>query len=92
MALQLRPETEARLEAIAAARGLSTAAFVEALVEKEVLSESPGPSSDTGSSGMVRENGLRVYRTGNPLPSVFIDDVLRRSREDRALHVLGIRP
>jgi len=63
-------------------RSRSAAAFVEA----------PGPSSDTGSSGMVRENGLRVYRTGNPLPSVFIDDVLRRSREDRALHVLGIRP
>jgi hypothetical protein len=92
MTLQLRPETEARLEAIAAARGLSTDAFVEALVEREVLSEASGSLSDTRSSGMVQENGLRVYRTGNPLPPVFIDDAVRRSREERSLHILGYRP
>jgi hypothetical protein len=44
------------------------------------------PSS---ASGMVRENGLLIYRTGNPLPASVIDDVIQRSREERTAHILG---
>jgi len=90
--LQLRLATEARLEAIAAAHGLSADAFVEALVEREVLSEPTDSTSGAGSSGMVQENGLRVYRTGNPLPPVLIDEAVRHSREERSWHILGYRP
>ncbi len=74
-----------------AARGLPLDAFAEALVEGELVSEPSVPSSIASSSGMVEENGLRVYRTGNPLPTVFIDDAIRRSRKERSLHLLGHR-
>ena len=40
-------------------------------------------------SGMVWENGLLVYRTGRPLPAHLVNDVIRRSREERAQHILG---
>jgi hypothetical protein len=93
MALQLRPEIQARLEAIAASRGLSADAFVEALVEREVVLTEPSEDrAGTVSSGMVQENGLRVYRTGKPIPANLIDDAVRRSRDDRARHLFGNRP
>ena len=90
MTLHLKPETEARLEAIAAAHGLSTDDYLEALVERELLIESPEARPDEPDSGMVvEENGLQVYRTGKPLPATLVDDAVRRSREERSLHVLG---
>jgi hypothetical protein len=43
-------------------------------------------------TGMVEENGLLVYRTGNPLPAQVVDDAVRRSREERSLYLLGNLP
>jgi hypothetical protein len=40
-------------------------------------------------SGMVRENGLLVYRTGRPLPLPIVDDAIRQAREETALQILG---
>jgi len=38
---------------------------------------------------MFWENGPFVYRTGGPLPAHVVDDAIRRSREERAQHILG---
>lgn len=92
MSVHLRPETEARIEALAAASGVSVEDYIAALVERASPSSSevaPGKSQQEQGSGMVEENGLRVYRTGKPLPAQFVDDAMRRSREERFLHLLG---
>ena len=90
MTLHLRPETQAKLTAIAAAHGLTADDYLEALVEREVLIESPETSPKEAASGMVvEESGLRVYRTGKPIPASLVDNALRRSREERSLHILG---
>jgi hypothetical protein len=92
MSLHLKPETEAKLEALAAEYGISADAFVEALIEKEAFDRgAPGGISE--SSGMVvEEHGLRVYRTGKPAPTSLIDDAIRRTREDRLARISGILP
>jgi len=90
MTFHLRPETEAKLVTIAAAHGLSADEYLQALVERELLTGAPEPSSGGLSSGMiVEENGLPVYRTGKPLPAHLVDDAIRRTREERSLHIAG---
>ena len=92
MTFHLRPEIEAKLVGIAAEHGLSADAYLEALVERESLNVA-SPAPDQPSSGMVvEESGLRVYRTGKPLPLSFIDDAIRRAREERALQLIGGLP
>jgi hypothetical protein len=88
MTLDLKPEIAAALEALASAQGLSVEEYLERLVEKELplRLEDATPSE---SSGMVRENGLLVYRTGRPLPLRVVDDAIRQGREERAQHILG---
>ncbi len=90
MTLHLRPETQAKLAAIAAAHGLSADDYLEALVEREMLMESPEALPEKSASGMVvEESGLRVYCTGKPLPPSFVDSAIRRSRKERSSHILG---
>ena len=43
-------------------------------------------------SGMVEENGLRVYRTGKPMPLELVNEVIRRSRDERMMHIVGNLP
>jgi hypothetical protein len=88
MTFHLRPETQAKLVTIAAAHGLSADDYLEALVERESLISAPA-SPDEPSSGMVEESGLRVYRTGKPVPVSLIDDAIRRLREERSLCLVG---
>ena len=90
MTLQLKSDVAAGLETLAAARGLSVEGYLEQLVNKELSGTSQEPESPEG-SGMVSENGLLVYRTGNPLPASVVDDAMRRSREERSHHILGNR-
>jgi len=42
-------------------------------------------------SGMILENGLKVYETGNPLPARVLNDAIRRLRDERSQQILGIR-
>jgi len=56
------------------------------LVEKD-LSADAVEQGQQEESGMVREDGLLVYRTGRPLPAPVVDDAIRRSREERARHL-----
>ena len=92
MSLHLKPENEVTLELLAAARGVSADDYIEASVERELIMETSGPSSRETATGMVEQNGLRVYGTGRPLPESFVDDTLRRSRQERSLHLLGQTP
>jgi hypothetical protein len=90
MSLHLQPDTEAQLATVAASHGLSVDEYVEALVRRELLIEAPESLLENESSGMVfEESGLRVYRTGRPMAKSLIENAIRRSRDDRALHVLG---
>jgi hypothetical protein len=65
MTLHLRPDVAARLEALAAAQGLSVDDYLQQLVERELPATGAEPLPSEG-SGMVWENGLLVYRTGKP--------------------------
>ncbi len=86
--LNLEPEIEAGLLAHARATGMSLEGYLQQLVERE-LSVEASEDAPTEGTGMVWEDGLFVYRTGMPLPAHVVDDAIRSSREDRALHVLG---
>lgn len=88
MTLHLTSEIAAALESLAAAQGLSVEDYLQQLAERELpaVASEPAPAE---SSGMVRENGLLVYRTGKPLPAQVVDEALRRSREERSRHLLG---
>jgi hypothetical protein len=86
--LNLKPELEAGLLAQARATGTSPEDYVQHLVERDLSAEVIDSGSSEG-TGMVWENGLFVYRTGRPLPAHIVDDAIRRSREERAQHLLG---
>jgi methionine salvage enolase-phosphatase E1 len=86
MALQIKPETAAALEALASAKGLSVADFLEQIVNRE-SQQQPDDSACSEQTGMVWENGLYVYRTGRPLPMHVIDDAVRKVREERTKHI-----
>jgi hypothetical protein len=85
--LNLTPEIEAGLAAHAAATGMTVERYLQKLVEKELAMDAGDGLQ--GGSGMVRENGLLVYRTGKPLPTAVVDDAIRRSRDERARHLPG---
>jgi hypothetical protein len=86
--LNLKPEVEAGLLAQARATGTTPEDYVEHLVERDLSADIIDSGSSEG-SGMVWENGLYIYRTGKPLPAHFVDDAIRRSREERHQHLLG---
>jgi len=39
-------------------------------------------------SGLVMEDGLLIYRTGHPLPVEVVENIIRRSRQERIAHIL----
>ena len=91
MTLNLRPETEAKLNAVAAARGLSADDYIEALVEKELS----GASLDEGFSGrnqFQKEHGVWVYRTGDPMPPSLVEETLDALRRERETGIFGNSP
>lgn len=86
--LNLKPELEAGLLTQARATGTTPEDYVRHLVERDLSAELIDSGLSEG-SGMVWEDGLYVYRTGTPLPQHFVDDAIRRSRKERAQHLLG---
>jgi hypothetical protein len=86
--LNLRPEMEAGLLAQAVATGLTLEDYVQRIVEKEVVPVDLEPAPEEG-SGMVWENGLYVYGAGTRLPAGFLENAVRRSREERLQQVSG---
>ena len=73
MNLHLKPETEAKLAAYAAAQGVSVDAYVEALVEKELPGRAP--------SATVFEQGLGLF--GSPEDAALLDEVVTLAYEER---------
>jgi hypothetical protein len=80
----------------AKASGLPLEVFAEqVLLERihgdDVVSETTAPLE--ADSGMVVEkNGLRVYRTGKPMPLELVNDIIRRTRDERMMHIIGNLP
>ena len=91
MTLNLKSEVAAALESLAAAQGLSVEDYLQQLVERELPAVTSEPAPLEG-SGMVSENGLLVYRTGNPLPAQVVEEGIRRSRAERSKRILGNFP
>ena len=90
MTLHLRPETQAKLEAHATALGVSVDEYLEALVEKEPPPEADAPACSGGQ--FQKEQGLWVYRTGDPMPASLVDDTLDAIRREREIKFLGNIP
>ncbi len=86
--LNLKPELEAGLLAQARATGLTLEDYVRQIVEKEVPPAAAEFCQQEG-SGMIWEDGLFIYGAGGPLPAGFLDNAVRRSREERSQHLLG---
>jgi len=87
--LNLKPEIEAGLLAQAQATGKTLEDYLQYLVEREVHTAGLGTAQDTG-SGMVWEDGLLIYGAGTSLPAGFLDNAVRRSRDERSQHLLGL--
>jgi hypothetical protein len=89
--LHLKPEVEAGLQARAQASGMALEDYLLSVVEEASGAKAREPEASPGESGMVWENGLLVYRNGNPLPAHVVDDAIRQSREERSQQILGER-
>jgi hypothetical protein len=82
MSITLTPNQQRVIEeAIDAGLVGSVDEFIETAV-KALPYPDTVPSPNETATGMVEENGLLVYRTGNPLPAQVVDEAIRRSRED----------
>jgi hypothetical protein len=84
--LYLKPETQAKLEAHAAALGLSLDDYLEALVERELPTECTELPEPEFEGQFQKERGIWVYRTGDPMPLSLAEETLeavRRQREER---------
>ena len=86
MTLHLKPETEARLEAHAAAMGMSVDEYLVALIEK--LPAEPNEPPFNGGQ-FQKEHGFWVYRTGDPMPPSLVGDTLDDIRREREAKLLG---
>lgn len=91
MTIDLNPDIAAGLTAVAGIHGLSVEGFLRELIAKELPGTPPDTGASDGESGIVWENGLFIYGAGTTLRAGFIDNALRRSRDERSQHVLGLR-
>jgi hypothetical protein len=92
LTIEIPDDNVARYRKVAQAQGLTVDRWLLELADSAAAPEEPAPELGEQATGMVEENGLFVYRTGNPLPAQVVDDAVRRSREERSLHLLGNLP
>jgi hypothetical protein len=92
LTIEIPDDNVARYRKVAQAQGLTVDRWLLELADSAAVPEEPAPELGEQATGMVEENGLFVYRTGNPLPAQVVDDAVRRSREERSLHLLGNLP
>ena len=86
MSVHLKPETEARITALAVASGMSVDDYLAALFAKESPGNEPPATPDSRNAQFQKEHGIWVYRTGVPMPPALVEDTLetiRRQREER---------
>jgi hypothetical protein len=94
LTIEIPDDNAARYRRLAQARGLTVDRWLLELADNAAAPGDVSPPTAPGepATGMVEENGLLVYRTGNPLPVQVVDDAIRRFREERSLHLLGNLP
>lgn len=92
MSVPLRPETEARLTALAAASGVSVDDYLAALVDKEAPKNEPVSPPESSGTQFKKEHGIWFYRTGVPMPSLLVDDTLQAIRRQREKRGFGNAP
>jgi hypothetical protein len=82
--LNLPPDVERAYVDAASAKGVD----LDSLLTEILISQSQQAPSEA--HGLVDEDGLVVYKTGRPLPEGYLEEALRRSRDERSLQILGI--
>jgi hypothetical protein len=86
MTFHLKPETQAKLEAHAAALGISVDDYLESLVERQLPADDTTTlASETASAQFQKEHGVWVYRTGDTMPPSLVENTresIRREREE----------
>lgn len=87
--IKIPDDNAARYRKAAQARGLTVDRWMLELADTAAAEQAQTPTSGEPASGLVEENGLLVYRTGNPLPAELVDDAVRHSRGERSSHLLG---
>jgi hypothetical protein len=92
MSVHLRPETEARLVALAAASGVSVDDYLAALVERETPGNEPTSPPEFSDTQFQKEEGIWVYRTGVPMPPSLVEETLQAIRRQREDHSFGNTP
>jgi hypothetical protein len=92
LTIEIPDDNAARYQKVAQAQGLTVDRWLLELADSAAASEEPAQEPGSQATGMVEENGLLVYRTGKPVPVHVVDDAIRRSREERSLHLLGNLP
>ena len=89
MSVTLNLKPEAALLAQARATGMTLEGYLQRLVEREFSSQDADAGRAESGSGMVWENGLLLYRAGQPLTAAEIDEAIERARDERTQHILG---
>jgi hypothetical protein len=85
--LPLQPREEAKLIAIAQAKGLSADALVREAIDNILAAESVPSSGATGV--FQKEEDVWVLRTGQPISATAVEDILNGIRQERDLASLG---
>ena len=92
MTVQLKPETQARLEADAAASGISVDDYLESLIERQLPTDDvPISAAEVAKLRFQKEHGIWVYRTGEPMPLGLVEETRRAIRREREESNFGNR-
>jgi hypothetical protein len=89
--LNLPPDIEQAFQGEAQARGLS----LDELLSEMILSRAGAAAGEPGaaaslSAQLVREEGVPVLRTGQPIEIAVVDETLDRIRREREHAFLGL--
>jgi hypothetical protein len=85
--LPLQPQEEAKLIAIAQAKGLSADALIREAIDN-ILAAAPVESSGV-TSVFQKEQAVWVLRTGQPIGAAVIENTLNSIRQERDLSSMG---
>jgi hypothetical protein len=92
MSVHLKPETEARIAALAAASGISVDDYLAALGERDAPENEPASPPEFSHEQFEKEQGIWVYRIGIPIPPSMVEDTLQTIRRQREEHSFGNIP
>ena len=89
--LNLPPDIEQAFQGEAQARGLSLDEFLsEVILSRAEHAAGPSAVAASWSAQLVREEGVPVLRTGQPIGISIVDETLDRIRRERESAILGL--